>query len=142
MREMSKNVLRMPEELIIDMNAHLPEDLTIKDIQQKCRGRKFRVLFRCSDALMNTEIGDMLDLSVRASNALKRAGFLTIGDLLTKTESFDEIARIRNCGATSISEIMGRLFFYQYSLIPGDQRTAYMQSIMQLNGITSDLQIK
>lgn len=135
MKERSRNVLRMPEELILDMNAHLPGDLTIQDIQELMRGKQFKVLFRCSEALMGTDVSDLLDLSVRASNALKRAGFQTVGDLITRVESFDEIAKIRNCGATSISEIMGRLFFYQYSLIPKEKRSEYMQTILQLNGI-------
>ena len=135
MKERSRNVLRMPEELILDMNAHLPGDLTIQDIQELMRGKQFKVLFRCSEALMGTDVSDLLDLSVRASNALKRAGFQTVGDLITRVESFDEIAKIRNCGATSISEIMGRLFFYQYSLIPKEKRSEYMQTILHLNGI-------
>lgn len=135
MREKSRNVLRMPEELILDMNEHLPGELTIQDIQRLMRGKQFKVLFRCSELFMSTDVSDLLDISVRASNALKRAGFQTVGDLITKIESFDEIARIRNCGATTISEIMGRLFFYQYSLVPKDQRTAYMQTILNLNGI-------
>ena len=135
MKERSRNVLRMPEELILDMNAHLPGDLTIQDIQELMRGKQFKVLFRCSEALMSTDVSDLLDLSVRASNALKRAGFQTVGDLITRVESFDEIAKIRNCGATSISEIMGRLFFYQYSLIPKEKRSEYMQTILHLNGI-------
>ena len=135
MKERSRNVLRMPEELIIDMNSHLPGGLTIQDIQTLVRGKKFKVLFKCSDALMHTDISEMLDLSVRASNSLKRAGFQTVGDLITKVESFDEIAKIRNCGATSLSEIMGRLFFYQYSIIPKDKRSEYMQTILHLNGI-------
>lgn len=135
MREKSRNVLRMPEELILDMNEHLPGELTIQDVQRLMRGKQLKVLFRCSELLMSTDVSDLLDISVRASNALKRAGFQTVGDLLTRIESFDEIARIRNCGATTISEIMGRLFFYQYSLVPKDQRTAYMQTILHLNGI-------
>ena len=141
MKERSRNVLRMPEELIIDMNSHLPEGLTIQDIQTLVRGKKFKVLFKCSDALMHTDISEMLDLSVRASNSLKRAGFQTVGDLITKVESFDEIAKIRNCGATSLSEIMGRLFFYQYSLIPKGKRSEYMQTILHLNGIASQGQM-
>ena len=135
MKERSRNVLRMPEELILDMNAHLPGDLTIQDIQELMRGKQFKVLFRCSEALMGTDVSDLLDLSVRASNALKRSGYQTVGDMKTRVESFDEIAKIRNCGATSISEIMGRLFFYQYSLIPKEKRSEYMQTILQLNGI-------
>ena len=84
MKDQEKNVLRMPEELIIDMNEHLPGDLTIEDIQRLCRGKAFKVWFICNDALMNTDVADMLDLSVRSSNALKRAGYRTVGDLIDK----------------------------------------------------------
>lgn len=134
MKEQEKNVLKMPEELIIDMNSHLPGDLTIADIQRLLRGRTFRVCFYMNDTLMNSDIADM-DMSVRATNALKRAGFHTVGDILSRDDFIDELGKIRNCGAKSKSEIMGRLFFYQYSLIPTDRRTAYMNRILSLNGI-------
>lgn len=135
MKDQEKNVLRMPEELIIDMNEHLPGNLTIEDIQRLCRGKAFKVWFICNDALMNTDVADMLDLSVRSSNALKRAGYRTVGDLVDKVDSFDSLEKIRNCGAKSRAEIMGRLFFYQYSLIPKERRTAYMNKIMEINGV-------
>lgn len=137
MKEASRNVLRMPEDLIADMNEHLPSALSIQHIQKLMRSRKLKlkVIFKCNSALMNTDISEIPELSVRASNALKRAGFLTVGDLLDSIESFDEIARIRNCGATSLSEIQGRLFFYQYALIPKDRRNAYMMEILKLNGL-------
>lgn len=134
MKEQEKNVLRMPEELIIDMNAHLPGDLTIADIQRLLSGRTFKVCFYMNDALMNSDIADM-DMSVRATNALKRAGFYTVGDILRRDDFIETLEKIRNCGAKSRSEIMGRLFFYQYSLIPSDRRTVYMNRILALNGI-------
>lgn len=136
MKEQEKNVLKMPEELIIDMNSHLPGDLTINDIQTLLRGRSFKVCFYMNDALMNSDIADM-DMSVRATNALKRAGFYTVGDILRRDDFIEILGKIRNCGAKSKSEIMGRLFFYQYSLISSDRRTAYMRRIMELNGISA-----
>lgn len=134
MKDQEKNVLRMPEELIIDMNSHLPGDLTISDIQRLVRGRSFKVCFYMTDELMNSDIAD-LDMSVRATNSLKRAGFLTVGDILRKDDFIEMLSKIRNCGAKSKSEIMGRLFFYQYVLIPTDRRTAYMNRILAINGI-------
>jgi len=137
MTSQEKNILRMPEQLIEDMNSHLPGNLTIEDLQKLRMGKPFRVIFFCSDALMNTDVSDMLDLSVRSSNALKRAGYRTVGDLIEGVESFDDLTKIRNCGAKSRAEIMGRLFFYQYSLIPVEKRTAYMKKILEINGIVN-----
>lgn len=134
MKDEEKNVLRMPEELIVDMNEHLPGELTIRDIQELVRGRSFKVCFYMTDELVHSDIVDM-DMSVRATNALKRAGFYTVGDILRSNNFIETLATIRNCGAKSRSEIMGRLFFYQYSLIPCERRTAYMNRILALNGI-------
>ena len=53
---------------------------------------------------------DELDLSVRSYNCLKRAGIETIGQLISK--SFEEIARIRNLGKRSTSEIKDKLMQY------------------------------
>lgn len=135
MSEQMKDTLKIPEDLIADMNRHLPEAMTIERIQELRRDKLFRVMFVLNDALMNTDVEDMLDLSRRSSNSLKRAGYKTIGDMLEKLDSFDELDRIRNCGAKSKAEIKGKLFFYQYSLIPHEKRTAYMKKIMELNGI-------
>ncbi|GEM_PF-1178779 len=134
MKESKKN-LQMPENLIADMNEHLPGDLTIKDIQRLFRGKKFKVWFIMNDALMNSPI-DAVDLSMRASNTLKRAGFITVGDMINSLQSFDDLHRFRGCGATTISEIHGKMFFFQYSLIDQNQRTSYMKKIMEINGIT------
>ena len=48
-----------------------------------------------------------LELTVRSSNCLKNAGIKTIGDLAKKTE--DEIAKTRNFGKKSLSEIKDKL---------------------------------
>lgn len=134
MKDTKKNVLQMPEELIADMNAHLPGDLTIRDIQTLVGTRKFKVLFYANETLLNSDTMD-IELSNRSANALKREGFHTVGDLLACQDLSEQLGRIRNCGAKSKSEIMGRLFFYQYSLIPMERRTDYMMKILELNGI-------
>ena len=48
-----------------------------------------------------------LDLSVRSSNCLKRAGINTVEDLVTKTE--DEMIKVRNLGKKSLEEIILKL---------------------------------
>lgn len=48
-----------------------------------------------------------LDLSVRSSNCLKRAGINTVEDLVKKTE--DEMMRVRNLGRKSLEEVIQKL---------------------------------
>ena len=51
-----------------------------------------------------------LELSVRASNGLKRANINTLGDLIQKTR--EEMSKIRNLGQKSLEEIENKLKEY------------------------------
>ena len=62
---------------------------------------------------------EVLDLSVRASNCLKRANIYTIADLLEHTE--DDLAKIRNLGKKSVDEIIEKLRDYGYNLKSSDE---------------------
>lgn len=57
---------------------------------------------------------DVLDLSVRASNCLKRANIYTLADLVDRTE--DDLSKIRNLGRKSIDEIIEKLATEGYYL--------------------------
>ena len=48
-----------------------------------------------------------LDLSVRSSNCLRRAGINTVEDLTNKTE--DELLKVRNLGRKSFEEVINKL---------------------------------
>ena len=48
-----------------------------------------------------------LDLSLRSFNCLKRAGFDTVGDIVSTTES--ELKEIKNFGKKSLTEVMAKL---------------------------------
>ncbi len=56
--------------------------------------------------ILETSIDD-LDLSVRAYNCLKRAGILTIRDLVDKSEN--EMMKIRNLGKKSLKEVIDKI---------------------------------
>lgn len=58
------------------------------------------------DRIMEMSIEE-LELSVRASNGLKRANINTVGDLVQKTR--EEMAKIRNLGQKSLDEIERKL---------------------------------
>jgi DNA-directed RNA polymerase subunit alpha len=56
--------------------------------------------------MLETSIDD-LDLSVRAYNCLKRAGILTLYDLIDKSET--EMSKIRNLGKKSLKEVIDKV---------------------------------
>ena len=56
--------------------------------------------------ILDTSVEE-LELTVRSSNCLKNANIRTIGDLTKKTE--EEIAKTRNFGKKSLSEIKDKL---------------------------------
>lgn len=62
---------------------------------------------------------DVLDLSVRASNCLKRANIYTLADLTERTE--DDLAKIRNLGKKSVDEIIEKLRKEGYDLKSSDE---------------------
>jgi len=55
-----------------------------------------------------------LELSVRSSNCLKRAGINTVGELVSKSE--DDLMKVRNLGKKSLQEIKDKLHDIDLSL--------------------------
>ncbi|SFL90790.1 DNA-directed RNA polymerase subunit alpha [Halanaerobium salsuginis] len=58
------------------------------------------------DKILDTTIEE-LELSVRSSNCLKRAGINTVDELVSKTE--DDLMKVRNLGKKSLQEIKDKL---------------------------------
>lgn len=80
------------------------------DVCETVKGRNLRFPIYLSKAMEEEDI-ESLDLSIRARNCLKRAGINTIGDLCEKVHSSTDLKTLRNCGNTSVAEIMDKLFF-------------------------------
>jgi len=74
------------------------------------------ITFYMGEQLLKTEI-EMLNLSQRSLNCLKRVGWKTIGDILAHIEQWTDLKKVRNLGNTSAIEIITRLEEYQQSLI-------------------------
>lgn len=117
--------------VIMDMNKNL-ENTTMQEIKEKSCGH-FRFPVYHSKAFMESDIED-LDLTVRSRNCLKRAGYNTVGELVSGINGSADLQNIRNCGKKSVDEIMSHLFFYTYMLLAPEKRKAYMQEIERLNG--------
>ena len=105
--------------------------MNISELKKIGDGRlKFPIYL--NSKLHETDI-EALELSVRSSNCLHRAGFSTIGDLVESIDSFDDLRKIRNCGEKSIKEIMQKLFCYQYSQLDTTKKIKYINKILALN---------
>ncbi|MBO4902105.1 MAG: hypothetical protein J5518_04875 [Lachnospiraceae bacterium] len=76
---------------------------------------------------------DALELSVRSQNCLRRAGFLTVYDLMSGIRSMEDLKKIRNCGTNSSREIMENLFLFQYQDTKPEQRGSYLRDVIILN---------
>ncbi len=99
---------------------------------KKRRGGKLRFPIYINKALKETEL-EILDLSVRSSNCLHRAGYHTIGELVEDIESSEDLRKIRNCGSKSIDEIMEKLFCYQYTMLEDSKKMKYVEQVVELN---------
>lgn len=96
------------------------------------RGGRFHFRLHLTNQMNNIPVEDLL-LSERSKNALKRAGYHTVGALAKALAEGVDLKSIRNCGAKSIREIMEQLFLYQYySLLP-EQRDDYLLEVVAMN---------
>lgn len=118
------------KEIFMEISRLVP-DIDLMSIKRK-RGGKLRFPIYINDALNRADL-EVLDLSMRSSNCLHRAGYRTVGELVEGIETSEDLKRIRNCGAKSVDEIMDKLFCYQYSLIEQSKRLKYINRVIELN---------
>lgn len=128
----SQEVQRVTKE----MNTYL-DGITIEALLI-LRQKKFYYEVRLSETQCRQDIA-VLDLSPRAYNCLRRAGYNTIGCILDHChDSEDEsskkqLLRLRNLGKGTADEILIKLFFYQFSVLPEGRKKRYMQSVVEMN---------
>lgn len=79
-----------------------------KDYQHKMDEIAMKSIEDIMKEQLSTRIED-LDMSIRATNCLKRAGCKTVQDLIRAYPTIDDAMRIRNLGAKSLEEIIERL---------------------------------
>ncbi|MGN0513764.1 MAG: DNA-directed RNA polymerase subunit alpha C-terminal domain-containing protein [Lachnospiraceae bacterium] len=99
---------------------------------KKNRGGKLRFPIYINEKLKSTDL-NALELSVRSSNCLHRAGYRTIGELVEAIDSSEDLKKIRNCGTKSIDEIMEQLFCYQYTQFDTTEKVKYIHKVLELN---------
>ena len=96
------------------------------------KGRRLKFRVYITDQFYKTDI-DELQLSVRSSNCLKRSQIYSIGQLCDSINGSEDLKRIRNCGKTSVAEIMDSLFAYQYAVLAPEKRADYLKTVIEMN---------
>ena len=99
---------------------------------KKQRNGKLKFPIYINEKIKTTEL-ELLELSVRSSNCLRRAGFKTVGELVEVIEGSEDLRKIRNCGSKSVDEIMEQLFCYQYCQLDTPQKNKYINKLIDLN---------
>lgn len=96
------------------------------------RGKKFNFPIYMTESLANTEI-TALELNPRSYNCLRRVGINTIGDLCENISCSSDLRRIRNCGTTSVEDIMDHLFAYQFSVLSQERKVKFLVRVVEMN---------
>ena len=99
---------------------------------RKKHGGKFYFPVYTNPEMMKTSI-ESLDLNVRPYNCLRRRGISTIGEIIRIIEEGGDLKSLRNCGAKSVSEIMEKLFLFQYYALKPERREKYILEVIRMN---------
>ena len=113
-----------------EMMEIVPE-YDIMEIKERNEG-KFRFPIYLTEEMKNTEI-EMLQLSVRSNNCLRRAGINTIGDFVECVSCEEDLKKIRSCGEKSVKEIMQKVFCWQYERLDKGMREKYVKQVNIFN---------
>ena len=95
-------------------------------------GGKFHFRLHMNEQIRNAPL-EALELGQRSYNCLKRAGYNTIGELVSAISEGKELKGIRNCGAKSVREIMEQLFLFQYNALQPEHRDQYLLEVVRIN---------
>ena len=95
-------------------------------------GNDIKISIPLSQKFCDKSIDDM-DLSVRASNGLKRSGAMTVRELTDTIMSEKGLNTVRNLGKKSISEIKTKLLYLAYNELNDKEKQAFWNEFIELN---------
>ena len=119
---------------VVDMLCESSEKIGLVETIHTVLGNNVKVSIPFSKIAVDTPI-DELDFSVRASNCLHRAGRATIGDVIDVIYN-EELARYRNIGKKTVSEIKTKLLVYGYDKLNSMERKSFWYDFIERNCIT------
>lgn len=107
--------------------------ITLEDIKSFGKGHIKYIVYPNAE-YMKEDIS-ALELSVRATNGLRRAGYHSVSDVANAVSCNDDLARIRQLGKKSVEEIMLGIYLFQYISLAKEKRNWYLKEMLNLNGI-------
>ncbi|MBP3554160.1 MAG: hypothetical protein IJY37_07875 [Clostridia bacterium] len=94
-------------------------------------GQKVRVSVAFTKKACDTNIDD-IEFSVRATNALKRAGYFTIGDVV-EALSNETLIHIRNLGKKTFNEIQTKILVFGYERLTEKEKQRFFVDLVERN---------
>ena len=93
------------------------------------KGAKLQIPY--SESACNTEI-TALNLSVRSTNCLMRAGIKTVEQVIEAIQD-NSLLRIRNLGYKSLAEIRAAICQFGYTQLSEKARKHFIENLIELN---------
>lgn len=121
---------------VVEMLCQSSEQIGLVETLHTVFGNNIKVSIPFSKISTNTHI-DELDFSVRASNCLHRAGRKTIGDVIDVINN-EELARYRNIGKKTVSEIKTKLLVYGYNNLNSFEKKNFWYDFLERNYIARE----
>ncbi len=75
---------------------------------------------------------DDIDFSVRSSNALKRSGLMTVGEVVDAIAN-EHLMQVRNLGRKSYNEIKTRILQFGYDHLSEKEKIAFFVDVVEKN---------
>ena len=94
-------------------------------------GQKVRVSVAFTKKACAPNIDD-IEFSVRATNALKRAGYFTIGDVV-EALSNETLIHIRNLGKKTFNEIQTKILVFGYERLTEKEKQRFFVDLVERN---------
>jgi len=94
-------------------------------------GNNIKVNIAYSKRACETSIDD-IEFSVRSSNALKRTGLMTVGDIIVAIED-ERLLQVRNLGRKSYCEIKTRILNFGYERMTEKEKLAFFVDLVERN---------
>ena len=94
-------------------------------------GKSVKANISFTKSACETSVDD-LDFSVRANNAMKRAGIFTVGEIIDMISN-DELSHIRNLGKKTANEIKARVLAYGYECLSEYGKVQFFYDFIEKN---------
>ena len=116
------------EEIAIELYNSAKENGFLDTIYEVI-GQKVRVSVAFTKKACDTNIDD-IEFSVRATNALKRAGYFTIGDVV-EALSNETLIHIRNLGKKTFNEIQTKILVFGYERLSEKEKQRFFVDLVE-----------